>query len=145
MTLGLVQRQRTRKTLVRVGRARSWAARPGESGYGAAPGSAAAAPTANYEGFDDDRIVERRPGIGQVPAESDSDSGGSGWGAPRQTSPSFGGSVYGGSGQSGSGLIGSGQGGGPSFGGSGSLGGHRPTGSGFGDSSRGGSGQGRPL
>jgi hypothetical protein len=145
MTLGLVQRQRTRKTLVRVGRARSWAARPGEGAYTAGRAGAAAAPTANYEGFDEDRIVERRPGLGQVPAESDSGSGGSGWGAPRQTSPSFGGSVYGGSGQSGSGLIGSGQGGGPSFGGSGSLGGRRPNGSGFGDSSRGGSGQGRPL
>jgi hypothetical protein len=33
ITLGLVRRQRTRKTLVRVGRSRSWVARPGEGGY----------------------------------------------------------------------------------------------------------------
>jgi hypothetical protein len=160
MTLGLVQRQRTRKTLVRVGRARSWVARPGEGGYAGGPEHAAAAtaPTAVYEGFDDDRIVERRPGIGQIPAEYDSDSGGfgsggsgsggsgsggSGWGAPRQSTPSFGGSVYGGSPESGSGLIGSGQSE-PSLGGSGGFG-RRQSGSGFGDSDRGGPGQDRPL
>jgi hypothetical protein len=151
MTVGLVQRQRTRRTLVRVGRARSWVARPGEGEYGGAQAQTAAGSvaTARYEGFDDDRIVERRPGIGQIPTEYDSaasgsGSGGSGWGAPRPSSPSFGGSVYGGSPESGSGLIGSGQSG-PSFGGSSGFGGRRPSGSGFGDSDRGGSGEGLPF
>ncbi|MGD0247689.1 MAG: hypothetical protein ABSB75_01410 [Candidatus Limnocylindrales bacterium] len=155
ITLGLVQRQRTRKTLVRVGRARSWIARPGEGAYTAAAGAAA---TAHYEGFDDeDRIVERRPGIGQVP---EPDAGGSSFGRSSFGRSSFGGpsqggrssggpaqsgsGLIGGSGQSGSGLIGGPSQGGPSFGGSGVIGGRRPTGSGFGGPSQGGSGQGRP-
>jgi hypothetical protein len=57
ITLGLVQRQRTRRTLVRVGRSRSWVARPGEGDY-------AAAGPARGDPFDedpDDRIVERVP------------------------------------------------------------------------------------
>jgi hypothetical protein len=144
ITLGLVRRQRTRKTLVRVGRARSWVARPGEGAY---TGAAAPVPTANYEGFDDeDRIVERRPGIGQAPEPGFGGPGfgGPGFGGPSQGGPSQGGPSFGGSGQSGSGLIGGPSQGGPSFGGSGLIGGRRPTGSGFGDPSQGGSGQGRP-
>jgi hypothetical protein len=57
ITLGLVQRQRTRRTLVRVGRSRSWVARPGEGDY-------AAAGPARGDPFDedpDDRLVERVP------------------------------------------------------------------------------------
>jgi hypothetical protein len=57
ITLGLVQRQRTRKTLVRVGRSRSWVARPDEGGY-------AIAGPARGDSFGDDpddRIVERAP------------------------------------------------------------------------------------
>ena len=58
MTIGLVRRQQTRRTLVRVGRSRSWVARPGEGMRGAAT----AAPAARYEpSEDEDRIVERRP------------------------------------------------------------------------------------
>lgn len=55
ITLGLVQRLRTRKTLVRVERSRSWVARPGEGGY------TPASPTqpARDGGYDEDRIVER--------------------------------------------------------------------------------------
>ena len=66
LSFGLVQRQRTRKTLVRVGRARSWVARPGEGTYShqgadGLGGPAGPAPT-HYGGYeDDDRIVERRP------------------------------------------------------------------------------------
>jgi hypothetical protein len=57
LTLGLVQRQRTRKTLARVGRSRSWVARPGEGGY------AVAGPMRNdgLGGDPEDRIVERIP------------------------------------------------------------------------------------
>ncbi len=57
ITLGLVQRQRTRRTLVRVGRSRSWVARPGEGGY------TPAAPSRNHPFGDDpdDRLVERIP------------------------------------------------------------------------------------
>jgi hypothetical protein len=55
ITLGLVRRQRTRRTLVRVGRSRSWVARPGEGGY--AP---AQQPTSL---LDDplDRVIEHYP------------------------------------------------------------------------------------
>lgn len=61
MTIGLVRRQQTRRTLVRVGRSRSWVARPGEGMRPAAP-AAPTAPTGRYEpAEDEDRIVERRP------------------------------------------------------------------------------------
>jgi hypothetical protein len=55
INVGLVRRQRTRRTLVRVGRSRSWVARPGEGGY--AP---AQQPTSL---LDDplDRVVEYYP------------------------------------------------------------------------------------
>jgi len=54
ITLGLVRRQRTRRTLVRVGRSRSWVARPGEGGY------TPAQPTSL---LDDplDRVIEHYP------------------------------------------------------------------------------------
>jgi hypothetical protein len=69
LVLGLVTRQRTRRTLVRVGRSRSWTARPGEGSYGSlasVPGgqSAGASATASEEldGYgDEDRLVERYP------------------------------------------------------------------------------------
>jgi len=57
VTIGFVTRQRTRKTLVRVGRARSWIARPGEGKY-AGPQTE----PGHYDGYDEDRIVERVPG-----------------------------------------------------------------------------------
>jgi hypothetical protein len=55
ITLGLVRRQRTRKTLVRIGRSRSWVARPGEGGY-----TPAQQPTSL---LDDplDRVIEHYP------------------------------------------------------------------------------------
>jgi hypothetical protein len=75
ITLGLVQRQRTRKTLVRVGRARSWVARPGDSGRGA-PASAG---LRNLGDFDEDRIVERVGGLGAAaPAGFDATEAGMG-------------------------------------------------------------------
>jgi hypothetical protein len=54
ITFGLVRRQRTRKTLVRVGRSRSWVSRPGEGGY------TPAQPTSL---LDDplDRVIEHYP------------------------------------------------------------------------------------
>jgi len=83
ITLGLVQRQRTRKTLVRVGRARSWVARPGDSGRGV-PGSAG---PRNLGDFDEDRIVERVGGLGAAaPAGFDA------------TGAGMGGSIFGGPG-----------------------------------------------
>jgi len=64
MTIGLVRRQQTRRTLVRVGRSRSWVARPGEGAYAPAP----ATPTARYDpNEDEDRIVERRPTFASGP------------------------------------------------------------------------------
>jgi hypothetical protein len=57
ITVGLVRRQQSRRTLVRVGRSRSWVARPGEGGY--TPGQKA--PAGYDEIDDDDRIVERLP------------------------------------------------------------------------------------
>jgi hypothetical protein len=57
ITLGLVQRQRTRRTLVRVGRSRSWVTRPGEGDYATA-GPARGDP---FDGDPDDRIIERMP------------------------------------------------------------------------------------
>ncbi len=87
ITLGLVQRQRTRRTLVRVGRSRSWVARPGEGGY------ATAGPSRGDPFGDDpdDRIVERVPryveqydpafGGGSGPAQGGSGFGGRNIGA----------------------------------------------------------------
>jgi hypothetical protein len=75
VTLGLTQRQRTRRTLVRVGRSRSWVARPGEGGY--APGSSNL--STRYGEYDDeDRIVERVPSFGDPAAALP----GPGFGAP---------------------------------------------------------------
>ena len=91
LTLGLVQRQRTRKTLVRVGRSRSWVARPGEGGY--APASASQ--SARIDGYDEDRIVERSPSqAGQLiggPSSGGPDFGGPGSGGPGSGGPGFGG------------------------------------------------------
>jgi hypothetical protein len=78
ITLGLVQRQRTRKTLVRVGRSRSWVARPGEGSYATAGTSR----DDLYGDDPDDRIVERLPRY--------SDPGDLGFGGPAQA-PGFGG------------------------------------------------------
>jgi hypothetical protein len=90
LSFGLVQRQRTRKTLVRVGRARSWVVRPGQGAYShmGAPGPAGPAPT-HYGGFEDeDRIVERLP----VPAQ---DPSGPGFGGPGFAAPGFNGPDFG--------------------------------------------------
>jgi hypothetical protein len=100
ITFGLVRRQRTRKTLVRVGRARSWVARPGQGQYAGAqtqPG--------HFDGYDEDRLVERVPGAG---ADAP-DAGDMGFGRPGGSG--LGGSGLGGSGLGGSGLGGSGLGG----------------------------------
>jgi hypothetical protein len=81
ITLGLVQRQRTRKTLVRVGRARSWAARPGDNGRG----TPALAGPRNLGDFDEDRIVERVAVPGIEPADYQTPvqpTGGSIFGSP---------------------------------------------------------------
>jgi hypothetical protein len=77
MVVGLVGRQRTRRTLARVGRSRSWLARPGEGAYGAAGAGAGAAGAgaaaygaaqagaAGYGGpaafGEEDRFVDRYP------------------------------------------------------------------------------------
>jgi hypothetical protein len=81
ITLGFVRRQRTRKTLVRVGRARSWVARPGEGGYGPAAASAAG----QTGPYDEDRIVERVPsfGVGQPSTLDPSSRGNSMFGGQR--------------------------------------------------------------
>lgn len=66
VSIGLVRRQRTRRTLVRVGRSRSWAGRPGERGY--VLGSQGE--PADYGDIDEDRIVERVPRYGAQTYES---------------------------------------------------------------------------
>lgn len=76
ITLGLVQRQRTRKTLVRVGKARSWAARPGQRGQ-TAPNQTAAS---DFGGYDEDRIVERVAGSMPEAPAADGPVGGFGTG-----------------------------------------------------------------
>jgi hypothetical protein len=98
ITFGLVRRQRTRKTLVRVGRARSWVARPGEGGYG--PAGAQAQGQAG--GYDEDRIVERVASFGAgQPATPDPGSrgnsmfGGQRAGGPNPGEPGFGGPAVG--------------------------------------------------
>ena len=86
ITVGLTKRQQTRRTLVRVGRSRSWVARPGEGGY--TPGTKR--PTATYDAVEDeDRIVERLPRLPLgVAAEPDGGSRtGSGPGDATQESP----------------------------------------------------------
>jgi hypothetical protein len=91
MTVGLVSRQRVRRTLVRVGRSRSWVARPGEGSYAA--GNKAA--TATYDSFDDeDRIVERLPRypIGAAPQPEDLDPD---YGSAARSGPGFGGPGFG--------------------------------------------------
>jgi hypothetical protein len=83
ITLGSVQRQRTRRTLVRVGRSRSWVARPGQGDY-------ATAGPARGDPFDedpDDRVVER------VPRYIEQDDPGSG--EPTSDDAGFGGQVVG--------------------------------------------------
>jgi hypothetical protein len=80
ITFGFVRRQRTRTTLVRVGRARSWVARPG--------GPAATTPQfeAGQGGpYDEDRIVERVPTFAPGP------SGNRGEGGPAAGNSMFGG------------------------------------------------------
>jgi len=93
LTVGLARRQQTRRTLVRVGRSRSWVARPGEGGYAPAP-----AATARFdESVDEDRIVERRPTLPprqQVdPGPGNSGRaqgfGGPAQGGPEEAAPSF--------------------------------------------------------
>jgi hypothetical protein len=58
ITLGLVGRQRTRRTLVRVGRSRSWVARPGQGGNAPQVQPATSPDEADYE---EDRIIEHYP------------------------------------------------------------------------------------
>jgi hypothetical protein len=99
LTLGLVQRQRTRRTLVRVGKARSWVARPGESGRGNPnrPG------TGDFGGYDEDRIVERVTSFNPQEPTGGSIFGGSagrgddgpGFGEPGFDAPGFGGPGFG--------------------------------------------------
>jgi hypothetical protein len=83
ITLGLVQRQRTRRTLVRVGRSRSWVTRPGEGDYATA-GPARGDP---FDGDPDDRIVERMP---RYTEQADP-----GFGEPTPGDVGFGGQVVG--------------------------------------------------
>jgi hypothetical protein len=98
LSFGLIQRQRTRKTLVRVGRGRSWVARPGQGDLGqmgsrGSFGQSGPAPT-HYGGFEDeDRIVERRPTSAQDP--SGSGIGGPGFGGPGMAGPGFNGPAFG--------------------------------------------------
>jgi hypothetical protein len=82
ITVGLTKRQQVRKTLVRVGRSRSWVARPGEGGY--TPGTKKPA-TTHDETIDEDRLVERLPSLPLGSAASPEDAGGFGAG------PGFGG------------------------------------------------------
>ena len=95
LTIGLVTRQRMRRTLVRVGRSRSWLARPGEGGY--IPGSKPQ--PAGYDAIDDeDRIVERLPRYPTNPVDPGTSGPGFGsapWEDPRISGfglgdPSFG-------------------------------------------------------
>jgi hypothetical protein len=107
ITLGLVRRQRTRKTLVRVGRARSWVARPGQGQYAGPPNA-----LGNYDGYDEDRIVERVPGAGSGPEGPG--AGGAAFEMPG--SPGPGGPGFGRAGGPGPGGPTFGQVGGPGFG-----------------------------
>jgi hypothetical protein len=130
ITIGLVRRQRTRRTLVRVGRARSWVARPGEGQY-----IGAQTQPGHFDGYDEDRLVERVPGAGAPqpgPDDGDASSGMPGLGGPGFGGPGFGGPGFGGPGFGGPGF------GGPGFGGPGSGG------PGFGGPGSGGPGSGGP-
>ena len=91
LTIGLVRRQRMRRTLVRVGRSRSWLARPGEGAY--VPGSKPE-PTGYDDIDDEDRIVERLPRLPTNPA-GPGDSG-SGFGRAPWEDPRIGGLDLGG-------------------------------------------------
>lgn len=93
ITIGLVRRQSVRKTLVRIGRARSWVARPGQGGY--APG--AQADSARYDEFDEDRIVERLPRLRAEPATGEGPLG-PGFGRPAPEQSQIGGAGRGGPG-----------------------------------------------
>jgi hypothetical protein len=102
ITLGLVQRQRTRRTLVRVGRSRSWAAKPGEVGRNHLLQSG---PRQLGGEYDEDRIVERGPALGAAPApvpggfdSTGQGMGGSIFGAPAGGGPGTGGPGMGGPG-----------------------------------------------
>jgi uncharacterized membrane protein YgcG len=86
ITLGLVRRQRTRRTLVRVGRSRSWVARPGEGGYAPAqqPTSLLDDPLdrviEHYPRFDAGSDPTLEPGWGLAYGTSDGQDFGSGGG-----------------------------------------------------------------
>lgn len=105
LSFGLVQRQRTRKMLVRVGRARSWVARPGEGAYGhqgpGGPGGPAEPAPAHYGGYeDDDRIVERLPAAetgapGGPGTAAPGFSGPGGFGGPGMAASGFNGPAFG--------------------------------------------------
>ena len=143
MTVGLVRRQRARRALVRVGRSRSWVARPGEGSYAADN----RATTAAYDSFDDeDRLVERLPRypMGAAPQPEDLDPG---HGSAARGGPGFGGPGsgpgFGGAGGPDLGGPGSGPGPGPGFGGPGfdpGFGAQTPRSPGREDSGFGGSG-----
>jgi hypothetical protein len=97
ITIGLVRRQRTRRTLVRVGRARSWVARPGEGQY-----TGAQTQPGQFDGYDEDRLVERVPGAGAPPPGTDDRDASSGM--PGLGGPGFGGPAFGGPGSGGPGF-----------------------------------------
>ena len=85
ITVGLTKRQQVRKTLVRVGRSRSWVARPGEGGY--TPGTKKPAMT-HDEMIDEDRLVERLPPLPLGSAAGPESAGGFDTGAPGFGGPS---------------------------------------------------------
>ena len=86
ITVGLVNRQRTRRTLVRVGRSRSWIARPGQGGY--TPGPQPEPTDPSYDPLD--RVIEHFPtptptgGAGSGPAGQGFGPGGQGFGPAGQ-------------------------------------------------------------
>ncbi len=96
LVLGLVSRQRIRRTMARVGRSRSWLARPGQGTYGpgimpppAGAQAAAAAGVGALAGgmyLDEDRMVERLP-QGMRPTEYPDDQPGYGPGSPLRAAP----------------------------------------------------------
>jgi hypothetical protein len=104
INFGLVRRQRTRRTLVRVGRARSWVARPGGGQY-----TGAQTQPGHFDGYDEDRLVERVPGAGAPPPGPD--DGGASSGMPGLGGPGSGGPGFGGPGSGGPGSGGPGSGG----------------------------------
>ena len=98
LVVGLVGRQRTRRTAVRVGRSRSWLARPGQGSYGSgmAPNAAgmagagglgsAAGAMAGASYLDEDRLVERYPN-GTLPPGYAPEEGGFAAAASLRTGP----------------------------------------------------------